>query len=781
MDARLNNSGKRKIQFSGIRGNEKVSMRNSEFMTCLPFSKVSTFNTVFFILFFLKVIYIPDSGVFAQYSFSRWDSIQVKNEITTLLNPWSGGLNFPQFSAIDLDGNGKDDLFVFDRSGIGGSKILTFINLEIPDSAAFVHQPGFQKLFPPLQGWALLADYNKDGKQDIFTSNPKGGITVFRNDFSLPGGLKFTLADDLLKAGFGGNKLEVYVSPWDIPAIADIDNDGDLDILSYNVGGSFVTYFKNTSMENFGIPDSLVFEMADACWGKFKESFENCDISIGVSCKENGFPSAYGNLDQKHAGSTLLALDLDGDYDMELIVGDLVCNYLTRLTNGGSLISADITEIDTQFPSELPVKLSLFPAAFYLDLDNDGIKDLTVAPSAINISENFKSVWWYKNEGSNGIPQFKFKSNSFLQETMIEAGEGASAAFFDADGDGLQDIVIGNFGYYKTGPNYLSELSLYKNTGTKTNPSFQLTTRDFAGVSALGLTGVSPAFGDIDNDADLDMIIGESKGELYLFENSAGAGANAIFSLTGPGYKDIDVGQFSSPQLVDVNKDGKIDLLIGERNGNINYYENSGSEFEAEFTLKTDSFGKVNILEEGSVTGYSVPRLVELDSTSDYSLLAGSESGKIYLFKGIEGNLSGEFLKIDTFFQNISEGIRSTIDLADINNDGNRELMVGNYRGGVAIFKNNASPRKIIPAGEPFALKLFPNPVRDIFFVNIPEINSNADIFFYNILGELIFQRQIVSAGKYYLNSKSFSSGIYHCKLVVDGVIIFSEKIMFVK
>lgn len=714
----------------------------------------------------------------AQYSFSRWDSIAVKVSDTTLRNPWAGGLNFPQFSPVDLDGDGTDDLFVFDRTG---NKTLTFINSGIPDSAAFVHRPQYQSLFPTMVGWALLADYNSDGKQDIFTANPKGGVTVYRNDFSIPEGLKFTLADSMLKAESGVTEFDVYVSPWDIPAISDIDNDGDLDILSFSVGGTFVAYYKNLSIENYGNPDSLVFKTEDNCWGKFMEASESCDITLGISCKKNFYLPEEDAKGGKHAGSALLALDLDGDGDKELLLGDLICSNIVQLTNGGDSNSANMIEINKQFPPGFPVKIAQFPAAFYLDVDNDDKKDLVAAPSAINISENFTGIWLYRNTGSDSIPQFEFKTKSFLQNEMIETGEGANAVFFDADADGLRDMIIGNYGYHKPGAVYISELSFYKNTGTKTAPSFELVTRNYAGIASLGFTGVHPCFGDIDGDGDADMLIGETNGELYLFSNTAGAGNPASFSLTSPGYKNIDVGLCSTPQMVDVNRDGKLDLLIGERNGNLNYYENTGTVYSAEFSLVTDSFGKINILEPQAVTGYSVPRLVEIDTIPQYSLLVGSESGKIYLYKNIDGNLEGAFSEADTMFPDIREGSRSSIDAADINNDNNPDLIIGNYRGGVAIYKNNALPREAKPPEDTFSLELFPNPSADYFYVNIPEIKSSAGIFLFNLLGESILHRQINAPGKYYISTVNYAAGIYYLILIVDEMTVFNEKIVFLK
>ena len=72
-------------------------------------------------------------------------------------------------------------------------------------------------------------------------------------------------------------------------------------------------------------------------------------------------------------------------------------------------------------------------------------------------------------------------------------------------------------------------------------------------------------FGDVDGDGDSDMIVGHSEGSLIYFQNLAGVGNPCIFVLSQVNYQSIDVGDNAVPQLIDVNRDGKLDLLIGEK------------------------------------------------------------------------------------------------------------------------------------------------------------------------------------------------------------------------
>jgi len=80
-------------------------------------------------------------------------------------NPWVGGLKACQFSELDLNLDGTRDLFIFDRLG---NRIVTFINDGTVGTVDYRHAPQYQSKFPDIQNWALTADYNCDGKMDLF-------------------------------------------------------------------------------------------------------------------------------------------------------------------------------------------------------------------------------------------------------------------------------------------------------------------------------------------------------------------------------------------------------------------------------------------------------------------------------------------------------------------------------------------------------------------------------------------------------------------------------------
>lgn len=700
----------------------------------------------------------------AQYSFSRWDTVPVTIDGNTIVNPWAGGFNNPQFSDIDLNGDGLKDLFVYDR---GRKSVVTFLNYGTPNEVDYHHAPEYQSKFPEIKDWALLVDYNCDGKEDLFTS-VFPGMAVYRNDYNIVDGLQFTLITTL-------PHQDMYIFNWDIPAIEDLDGDGDIDVLTFDFAGSYLQYFKNLSMDSTGNCDTLLFVQETKCWGRFMEEFGQCTVLLD-SCgsgKTGGNPNI-----QTHPGSTTLAIDLDGDNDKEVIIGDINCTNVYMLDNGGNNDTAFMVDVDLYYPVDppsgnFPVDLSRFPATFWLDVDNDGIKDLLAAPNGTNVSENFACSWYHKNLGSNSIPGFFFQTDSFLTGGMIEVGEGAYPAFFDYNGDSLLDLVVGNYGYFTASDTFLSGLSLYENTGTSAAPVFELVTRDYANIYSLGLNAVYPAFGDLDDDGDMDMVIGEYEGKLHYFENIANIGDPANFVLSQPGFMNIDVGQYSTPQLVDVNCDWKLDLLIGEKDGILNYYENNGTPSVPDFSNSPTigNFGGVNVKETGDYAGFSSPFLTKFDTSGEYSLLVGSLNGYIYHYTNIDNNLTGQFtLETDTF-EGIREGDNSSVSGGDLDNDGTIDLLVGNYGGGVALFQNSglpvpACPDTITPPPPPFSISIFPNPPIDNLRIEIlgAEDDDEAEVTVYNIMGQCIFASNYDSnLQSILIDTDVYADGVYFC------------------
>ena len=238
----------------------------------------------------------------AQIPLVPFEGVTVTQQGARLQNAWAGGLNSPQFSMIDLNGDAVDDLVAFERDFYGSVK--TFLGTGTIGLAGYDYAPYYRVLFPPMRNWMLLRDYDCDGREDIFTSVP-GGVAVYRNHAGAAGLPVFEKVSPILYTDGIDGMVPLYVSPPDIPAIADIDGDGDLDILSFNVIGSTLEYHKNMSVERYGDCRALEFELKNACWGYFSEDGNNNTVTLYDTCEQNvNDPESI----QLHAGSTVMAV-----------------------------------------------------------------------------------------------------------------------------------------------------------------------------------------------------------------------------------------------------------------------------------------------------------------------------------------------------------------------------------------------------------------------------------------------------------------------------------------
>lgn len=713
-----------------------------------------------------------------QYKFDFIDSVLVNDGGTTINNAWAGGINSAQFSTIELNGDGLPDLFIFDRTD---NKILTYINMGTVGSPEYVHTPEYQNIFPStLRGWCLLRDYNCDGKKDIWGYTP-GGIHIYKNT-GTPGNVEFTLASNLVETFYDTSLLNLYVSSTDIPSIDDVDGDGDLDVVTFSILGAYLEYHRNLSVETYGTCDSLYFQNRNFCWGHFSESFttnalqllDTCDNSnLGVPAEfvEDGFIN--GDLLRprgsagRHTGSTVMTIDEDGDGVKDVLLGDVSYSNMAMLTNGGSAPNMNSSMIaqDTTFPNyDTPIDLKIFPAAFYEDVTNDGIRDLIVGTNTANLSEDDRSVYYYLNIGTDGNPTFSFQQDNLFQDQMIDVGTGSIPTFFDHNADGLMDLLVANFGAYdKTADEYLPSIALYENTGTPTKPAFNLITTDYMGLASSGIAkNMVPAFADLDNDGDEDMIIGDYDGMLHYFVNTAGAGNTANFVLMIPQMTDtdaltIDVGLHAAPTLRDMDGDGDFDLVIGERNGNLNYYANNSTTSPA-FSQITDSLGKVRVQYLGTSIGMSIPRFLE-NSTGETQLFVGGEDGQIVHFNDIDGNLGGVFFEMDDKVSDIHVGLRAAPAIGDLNGDGFPDLVVGNKRGGLQIAMGDDTFTSVKETYKGPEFSLFPNPGDDLINLRFNE-SGNYQIQLLDVSGKLIYN-QSLNGNRVQFDVSSVASGYY--------------------
>ena len=140
-----------------------------------------------------------------------------------------------------------------------------------------------------------------------------------------------------------------------------------------------------------------------------------------------------------------------------------------------------------------------------------------------------------------------------------------------------------------------------------------------------------PVFTDIDGDGDLDLFIGERDGKIFFYRNT-GSVSNANFVFESDNFAAIDVGNNSVPFFIDIDQDSDQDLFVGARDGTIDFYRNNGTAMNASFVLDTENLGGID------VGGWSVPAFSDIDNDGDFDLFIGEEYGGVHFYRNLTNN-----------------------------------------------------------------------------------------------------------------------------------------------
>ena len=656
------------------------------------------------------------------------ESIPLTRQGLALPDPFTGAWNSGQFWPCDMDFDGHNDLLVFDKAA---GRTLVFLRKDDQGILSWRYAREFEDLLPPVQSWLATADYNCDGKLDIFTRAP-AGIRFYRNASETPGQAAFVLESaGLTSEGFSG-QVNIQVNAYGAPAFTDVDGDGDLDILNFDFAGNTVEYHRNRVKELSGSCAGFNLKKDSCVFGRFATK-PNCgQIKLSTSCigmKPGEKPEDDKNI--LHLGSQLSALDLDNDGDKDLLVGDIGCPQLYKLTNGGSSSEAFITQADTLFPSPDDfVRIQNFPSAYRLDADFDGDTDLIVTPTYFsNFSDGYvhnarQATFLYANYAPSGAPQFQFYSRDFLQKETIDAGEEAIPAFADADGDGDQDLFLGHLGNQTAG-GLRASVHFYRNTGSVTSPAFELVTEDYLNLSSLGLVRIRPVWTDLNMDGSPDFgwmaSKGVNPGDSSLFQfllNQALPGqAFAFPGLESRKKLPLPFNLYDCPLFTDTDGDQLADLILGKYNGKLQLWKRTAAWPDLSFQLMNANYG--NIARAPFSTG---PCLALADANLDGSadLLVGDNSGALKFYSAFLSQNPDQFVADSLLFFNKLVGMELPTyggafvspALADLNGDAFPELATGFAGGGLQVWVNRFGPNKTSGSLARSLKPAFPNPAK---------------------------------------------------------------------
>lgn len=709
---------------------------------------------VILLLIFSPFTVMGQGGALVNPVFYMYDSLPVKSA-AALKMPFTGGFNSPQFTRLDLNNDGVSDLVVFDKND---NKALTFIN----QSGEFVYAPAFESILPTAFYWFKTADLNTDGKPDVFTLTETGNLIIHLNQTGTSD--KFIRFKNLGEQYYRNQYLEssgyplynvLGLSKTDLPEISDLDNDGDVDIVFYDPYNFSYSQFRDVRTEKGWPKDTWEFQNMDICFGYFNEGFDNSFVLGECAYRDKLRPRHVG-------GSSLLMFDNDEDNDFEMLVSNVGFKKMTFLRNGRSQNGSyydTMVFVDSIFPRNTTRAADfVFPAAYYVDADNDGVKDLLVAPNGFSDVRETSNIWLYRNHGKNNKPDFRFVKNNFLTEHTLDHGARSAPAFCDYDADGDLDMFVAANGDFEVTGGMKDRIYLYKNTGTATRPSFELVDSDFAGLSARGIGDLIIRFGDVDGDKDIDLYFGNLNGKVGWYSNSAGAGkplnlsfasADLLGNTVMPGMAN------SAPVLYNYNNDTLPDMLVGMYNGRVALYVNTGTTGAPQYTqASTRAWGmranewRTDVSPKGFISfGYAVPEVADIDRDGADDIIIGTSFGTPRLYHPAGRSVFDSLSAVNNWlFRRVfadsavpDMGSRITVAAADLNRDSLPELFFGNARGGLYMAKLPTTQLlRRYAVNLPESPVLYPNPASSIVHITRKRATEDWNISLTDAAGRTV-------------------------------------------
>ena len=633
-----------------------------------------------------------------------------------------------------------------------------------------------------------FVDIDLDGDYDLMVLDRDKRLTWYRNAGS-PAEFIFVLEE------IGFQNLET--GSWF--RFVDIDGDGDADLFANGPSAS-VMFFRNTGS---GGSAAFVKELETVI-----DTGGVALVSEEISHPAFADPDGDGDLDffsGNSAGTISYYENIGTASAFEFAFVTDTYQNIQIIGVGGTLNGPEDMKMESR-----GAEAALLHGAMALsfgDVDGDGDQDL--------LWGDFynRSLYFLRNEGTPGAPGYVVADSTFPDEAPVQSDGFNMPSLVDLDADGDLDLVVGNL-YPSAAKN---TFHFYRNEGNSLVHDFQLESSSLLPSVDVGAAS-APVFADIDNDGDRDLLIGSEDGVLTLYERDAGAFvladtpvlsfpglfniSPATADLDGDGDVDFIIGDFNgklrlciqtdtgfvqapfslddqtfglnaAPALADVDGDNLADLFVGTGAGRLVYFRNMGTTSQPDFILQSSTYLSIDVGDDAR------PSLADLDSDGDLDLILGAQDGSLNYYRNDGTPGAPAFQLIPGFFDGVTAVLRSAPAWGDPDGDGDPDLFLGNGKGGIYYYQNMrlsvSVEREVRPEG--FMLSQgYPNPFNGIadFGLRIADWGQ-VELAVYDILGRRVatLMDGLKAPGEYTVqwDSGSTSSGVYFVRMIAGQTV----------
>lgn len=571
-----------------------------------------------------------------------------------------GGLNWTAPALGDLDDDNDLDLLV----GAEPGRLVFFRNMGDSSNPDWRFESADYGGASPGDGWAypLLADLNDDGLLDLAVGQSNGLVSLYYNEGTASVAAWPAYPSDSLTTGSAAR-----------PTVTDLDGDNLLDIVvGQNDGRLF--HFENSGSAASPVWTKQSENYAGINEGStgLQPAFVNLDgdtdldLLLGLCgqliwyertgstppwTRHEADPIGHGG---GSCNTSPAVGDWNGDTRPDLVTGEH-WGYLRFFLADAATVNDIAPTWSEHEPFAFPFELGGDTAPALADWDDDGDLDMLVGQA-------HGAVEQYTNVGDKNAADWQAEG-TLLELPWVDHPH-PFPALADIDGDNDYDLFVGEGGWQ--GPGAGGNIRHYENVGDHETPDWQLVTTDFLGLDVGGWS--TPSFADINGDLDLDLFVGAEDGSIVFVENT-GTPVSPTWGAPVMNYAGLALGERSAPTFLDIDQDNDLDMLVGLAHGSMAYVRNVGDPTTPNWEVIADTYPGINIGQNAT------PTAADLNGDSLLDLMIGDWDGglNLYLYDGPgspptagEQLDPGDLLRIEGTIHLYSQAITPTTNVESI-------------------------------------------------------------------------------------------------------------------